>query len=73
LIRKNNNDKDAFRKICGLPINTYFSAVKIKWMIENVQEISAKIENKDYHDLCFGTIDTWLVYVKLILTKTPKI
>ena len=39
----------------GLLINPYFSASKIKWILENVE-----IDNKD--DLLFGTIDTWLVW-----------
>lgn len=65
LIKKHKENKDIFRIICGLPINTYFSAVKIKWMIENVEEIRTKIENNDYDDLCFGTVDSWLVYVNI--------
>lgn len=39
----------------GLLINPYFSASKIKWILENVE-----IDNKE--DLLFGTIDTWLVW-----------
>lgn len=52
---KNGGDVDAYRKVCGLPINTYFSAQKMKWMLENVDGLD-KQEN-----LCFGTIDTWLL------------
>lgn len=50
---KNNGNVDAYRLDCGLPINTYFSAVKMRWLIQN-----AKL-NKE--DLVFGTIDTWLI------------
>jgi glycerol kinase len=47
-----------FKKTVGLNISTYFSAFKIRWMIENVKEIGeAKPE-----DLVFGTIDTWIIY-----------
>ena len=43
----------------GLVIDSYFSATKIKWIIENVEGVKTKInENK----VLFGTIDTWLIY-----------
>ena len=45
-------------KITGLPISTYFSLSKILWLIENVSEISSSLED----DVCFGTIDSWIVY-----------
>ena len=47
------------RENTGLVIDSYFSATKIKWIIENVEGVKAKInENK----VLFGTIDTWLIY-----------
>ena len=43
----------------GLPIATYFSLSKILWFLRNVDEVNkAKLDN----DLCFGTIDSWLLY-----------
>ena len=45
-------------KITGLPISTYFSLSKILWLIENVSEIKSSLED----DVCFGTIDSWIVY-----------
>ena len=39
LIKKNDNDKFKFQKKCGLPLSTYFSASKLKWLIENVKFI----------------------------------
>lgn len=48
-----------FATICGLPITTYFSAVKMKWMLENVPAVQ---EARNRGTLRFGTIDTWLVY-----------
>ena len=51
---KTGGDVDAYREVCGLPINTYFSAVKMRWLLQNVAEI-------DKADLKFGTIDTWLI------------
>ena len=47
------------RENTGLVIDSYFSATKIKWIIENVEGVKIKInENK----VLFGTIDTWLIY-----------
>ncbi len=50
---------DAFRKVCGLPISTYFSAVKIKWLLDHVPAIRA---GADKGEAAFGTIDSWLLY-----------
>ena len=30
---KNGGDADVYRTVCGLPINTYFSALKMKWLL----------------------------------------
>ncbi len=43
----------------GLKIDAYFSATKIKWILDNVEGARAKAENGD---LLFGTIDTYLLY-----------
>ncbi|KAI8642420.1 hypothetical protein BD408DRAFT_416489 [Parasitella parasitica] len=50
---------EALREICGLPITTYFSAIKLKWMLNHVPEVKKAHEN---NRLQFGTIDTWLIY-----------
>ncbi|URM53133.1 glycerol kinase GlpK [Mycoplasma sp. SG1] len=55
----NDEKTDFFRKKTGLVIDAYFSATKIKWIIENIQQ--AKELLKD-NNLLVGTIDTWLVY-----------
>lgn len=47
------------RENTGLVIDSYFSATKIKWIIENVEGVKTKI-NKN--KVLFGTIDTWLIY-----------
>ncbi len=50
--------KDELMK-SGLPVVTYFSLSKILWLLRNINEVQeAKIDN----DLCFGTIDSWLLY-----------
>ncbi|MGF2411658.1 glycerol kinase GlpK [Ferruginibacter sp.] len=43
----------------GLVIDAYFSATKIKWILDNVEGARKKAENGE---LCFGTIDTWLLW-----------
>ncbi|KAJ8755517.1 hypothetical protein K2173_019315 [Erythroxylum novogranatense] len=48
-----------FVETCGLPISTYFSAMKILWLMENVDAVKVAIEKGD---ALFGTIDTWLIW-----------
>ena len=43
----------------GLVIDAYFSATKLKWILDNVTGARAKAENGE---LAFGTIDSWLVW-----------
>ncbi|MEP6926228.1 MAG: glycerol kinase GlpK [Ginsengibacter sp.] len=43
----------------GLVIDAYFSATKLKWILDNVEGTRGKAENGD---LCFGTIDSWLLF-----------
>ena len=47
------------QKITGLVIDAYFSATKIKWILDNI-ESSKKLLKED--KLLFGTIDTWLLW-----------
>jgi len=43
----------------GLIIDSYFSATKVRWILENVEGAKQKAENGD---LAFGTIDSWLIW-----------
>lgn len=43
----------------GLVIDAYFSATKLKWILDNVEGARTKAENGE---LCFGTIDSWLLW-----------
>lgn len=61
LIKFNNGNRDEYQKITGLPISTYFSGLKFKWMIENNKELKEMLNNQ-YQSLCFGTIDSWILY-----------
>lgn len=50
---------DRFREATGLPLATYFSATKLAWMLQNVPGALARSEQAE---LCFGTVDTWLLW-----------
>lgn len=43
----------------GLVIDAYFSATKVKWILDHVKGIRERAERGE---LCFGTVDTWLVW-----------
>jgi glycerol kinase len=51
--------EETVRKITGLPIDAYFSATKIRWILDNVKGAKEKAANGE---LAFGTIDSWLIY-----------
>ncbi|ONK76707.1 uncharacterized protein A4U43_C03F31290 [Asparagus officinalis] len=51
--------REHFVDTCGLPISTYFSALKILWLMENVAAVKDAIKSGD---ALFGTIDTWLIW-----------
>ncbi|HEY7565052.1 MAG TPA: glycerol kinase GlpK [Acidimicrobiia bacterium] len=55
----NDGGVDRFRSITGLPLATYFSAPKLAWLLK---EDAAVREVTDRDDLCFGTIDSWLLW-----------
>lgn len=50
---------DGLRAKTGLPFATYFSALKLKWLLENVPGLA---EDAQRGDALFGTIDTWLIW-----------
>jgi glycerol kinase len=51
--------QDRFRAQTGLPLSTYFSGLKLRWILENVAEARAKAAAGE---LLFGNIDTFLVW-----------
>ncbi len=56
---KNNGLEKFFQDKTGLLIDPYFSATKIKWILDNVDGAREKAENGE---ILFGTIDTWLIW-----------
>lgn len=51
--------KDEIRKKTGLIIDPYFSATKLRWILENVNNAREKAEKGE---LLFGTVETWLIW-----------
>ncbi len=50
---------DKYKDRCGLPLATYFSGPKIKWVLDNVEGAREKAEKGD---LLFGNTDTWTLW-----------
>lgn len=53
------NYKKNIKGKTGLFLDPYFSATKIKWLIENVEEVAQKIKQDK---ALFGTVDSWILY-----------
>jgi len=51
--------QDRFRARTGLPLATYFSGPKIKWILDNVPGVREAAEKGD---ALFGTVDTWVIW-----------
>lgn len=50
---------EKFRQKTGLVIDAYFSATKIKWILDNVPGARERAERQE---LLFGTVETWLIW-----------
>lgn len=53
--------KEELKQKTGLPLSTYFSAAKLRWLLDNDDHIREEYEKGD-GNLMFGTVDTWLIY-----------
>jgi glycerol kinase len=51
--------QDRFRAKVGLPLATYFSGPKVRWLLDNVPSLQAAAEQGD---ALLGTIDTWVIW-----------
>ncbi|MEW7304991.1 glycerol kinase GlpK [Elizabethkingia anophelis] len=56
---KSQGHTDEIKQKTGLVLDAYFSATKLKWILDNVEGAREKAEAGD---LCFGTVDTWLIW-----------
>jgi glycerol kinase len=51
--------QDRFRAQCGLPLATYFSGPKIRWLLDSISGARARAEAGE---ILFGTMDSWLIW-----------
>jgi glycerol kinase len=54
-----DGDPERFRARTGLPLASYFSASKVRWLLDTVPDAQARAERGE---LAFGTIDSWLLW-----------
>ena len=58
-LKKGRGAAAFFRHKTGLPIDAYFSATKIEWILNNVPGVRAKAKKGE---ICFGTTDSWILW-----------
>ncbi|KAI9711147.1 MAG: hypothetical protein M1812_007251 [Candelaria pacifica] len=56
---KGRKGADTLQDLCGLPLSTYPSSVKLVWLFQNCEKVQKAY---DQNRLSFGTVDTWLLY-----------
>lgn len=55
------NSKDSLKPLCGLPVSPYFSALKLRWLLDNVPAVRQAVLKRRCF---FGTVDSWIVWVR---------
>lgn len=53
-------NKNYLKGLCGLPLSPYFSALKIRWLMDNVPEVQRAIADGR---CLFGNVDAWIIWV----------
>lgn len=56
---RNREGSDELMPLCGLPLSTYPSSVKLLWLLRNAPDVKQAYEESR---LVFGTVDSWLIY-----------
>ena len=59
LVRELEPDTEWFRERTGLPPSTYFSGLKLRWLLDNVDGLRERAEREE---VVFGTMDSWLIW-----------
>ncbi|KAF5281407.1 hypothetical protein FQA39_LY17803 [Lamprigera yunnana] len=54
-----DNNKNHFKSLCGLPVSPYFSAFKLKWLLDNIKAVQQACK---MHTCMFGTVDSWILW-----------
>lgn len=57
-VPNNTKNKNYLKPLCGLPLSTYFSAVKLKWLLDNAPRVKSTAKSEG--SIMFGTVDTWV-------------
>ncbi|XP_013882485.1 glycerol kinase isoform X2 [Austrofundulus limnaeus] len=57
--RTPGRNKNHLKDRTGLPISTYFSAVKLRWLLDNVDQVHQAVLSKR---AMFGTVDSWIIW-----------
>ena len=58
-VLKGKDGHEYIKKTTGLPISTYFSAIKLKWMMQHHSQV---VEAHEKDQLAFGTVDSWICW-----------
>ena len=59
LLAQYSHEQERFRAKTGLPLASYFSALKLQWLLDNIPGARSGAERGE---LMFGTMDSWLVW-----------
>ncbi|XP_053669620.1 glycerol kinase [Anopheles nili] len=66
ILQRVRGKKNYLKSVCGLTISNCFSAVKIRWMMENVDGVQQAVDDGR---AAFGTLDSWIIWM---LTGGPE-
>jgi glycerol kinase len=56
-----NGNENRLRSKAGLPLASYFAGTKVRWLLDNVEDLRNDLSTKP-ETVRFGTIDTWILY-----------
>lgn len=56
---KQRPDSNIVKELSGLDLASYFTAIKIRWMLDNDESVKEAVKEGN---ACFGTVDSWLIY-----------
>ena len=57
---------DQLKPKTGLPLSNYFTAIKLRWLVDNVPAVRKAMASKN---LLIGTVDTYLIWVSPLFTR----
>lgn len=58
-VPNHSRNKNYLKPLCGLPLSPYFSALKLRWLKDNIPDIKEAMEEGT---CLFGTVDSWLIW-----------